>query len=192
MQFNEQYITKKPPQSIYKLNPDSDRYRICKYCETEFMTSHRSRKYCDNDNHCSNEYHNALKRYKRDMKKLNDEIEKQQQLEASEKIIKETNQVIIEETIETTVEETINETDETILKSNISILESLNVPVKGTKYTVEALDSYGYKFSTFTGRGKLFNIDSNKNCHFIQVGNFRLYRIAFSTILIINTIYNLC
>jgi len=76
MQFNEQYITKKPPQSIYKLNPDSDRYRICKYCETEFMTSHRSRKYCDNDNHCSNEYHNAQKRYNRDMKKLNEEIEK--------------------------------------------------------------------------------------------------------------------
>ena len=191
MQYNEQYIRKKPPQSIYKLNPDSDRYRICKYCDTEFMTSHRSRKYCDNDNHCSNEYHNALKRYKRDMKKLNDEIDKQQQLEASEELIEETKQDTNEETIETTFAETIKESDETILKSNISILESLNVAENGTGYTVEALDSYGYKISHFSGRGQLFNIDSNKNCHFLQVGNFRLCRVEYSKILITNLIHTL-
>lgn len=181
MQFNEQYIRKKPPQSIYKLNPDSDRYRICKYCDTEFMTSHRSRIFCDDK--CSDEYHNALKRYDRDMKKLDDEIEKQQKLEVSEELI--------EEAIETPHEETINETDESILRSNISILESLNVPIKGTYYTVEALDTYGFKFSHFSGRGQLFNIDSNKNCHFIQVGSYRLYRVGFSIILIINLIYTL-
>jgi hypothetical protein len=191
MQFHDNKINKKPPQSLYKLNTESDRYRICKYCATEFMVSHRSRKYCDNNNKCSNEFHNALKLYKRDVKKLNDEIEKQQQLEVSEDIIEETNKDTSEEPIETRVEETINETDETILKSNISILESLNLPVKGTNYTVEALDSYGFKFSHFSGRGELFNIDSNKNCHFIQVGNFRLYRVAFSTILIINLIHTL-
>ncbi len=181
MQFNEQYIRKKPPQSIYKLNPDSDRYRICKYCDTEFMTSHRSRIFCDDK--CSDEYHNAHKRYERDMKKLNDEIEKQQKLEVSEELI--------EETIETIVEESINETDEAILKSNISILESLNVAVNGTGYTVEALDSYGYKMSHFSGRGQLFNIDSNKNCHFLQVGNFRLCRVEYSKILITNLIHTL-
>jgi hypothetical protein len=191
MQFNEQYIRKEPPQSIYKLNPDSDRYRVCKYCDTEFMASHRSRKFCDNNNKCSNEFHNALKRYKRDMKKLNDEIEKQRQLDASEKTTEVSNLNTGEEAIETPHEETINETDESILRSNISILESLNVPIKGSNYTVEALDTYGFKFSHFSGRGQLFNIDSNKNCHFIQVGSYRLYRVGFSIILIINLIYTL-
>ena len=191
MQFHDKNITKKPPQSLYKLNTESDRYRVCKYCATEFMVSHRTRKYCDNNNKCSNEFHNALKRYKRDLKKLNDEIEKQQQLEVSEEIIEETNKDTSEETIETTVEESINETDETILKSNISILECLNVSVNGTEYMVEALDSYGFKFSHFSGRGQLFNIDSNKNCHFIQVGNFRLCRVEYSKILITNLIHTL-
>ena len=179
MQFNEQYIRKKPPQSIYKLNPDSDRYRICKYCDTEFMTSHRSRIFCDDK--CSDEYHNAHKRYERDMKKLNDEIEKQKQLEVSEELI--------EETIETIVEETINETDEAILKSNISILESLNVAVNGTEYEVEVLDSYGFKFNHYNGRGQLFNIDPTLNCHFTQVGTFRLCRVKYSKILITNLIH---
>ena len=179
MQFNEQYIPKKPPRSIYKLNPDSDRYRICKYCDTEFMTSHRSRIFCDDK--CSDEYHNALKRYDRDMKKLNDEIEKQQKLEVSEELI--------EETIETIVEETINETDEAILKSNISILESLNVAVNGTEYEVEVLDSYGFQFNHYNGRGQLFNIDPTLNCHFTQVGTFRLCRVKYSKILITNLIH---
>ena len=179
MQFNEQYIRKKPPQSIYKLNPDSDRYRICKYCDTEFMTSHRSRIFCDDK--CSDEYHNAHKRYERDMKKLNDVIEKQQKLEVSEELI--------EETIETIVEETINETDEAILKSNISILESLNVAVNGTEYEVEVLDSYGFQFNHYNGRGQLFNIDPTLNCHFTQVGTFRLCRVKYSKILITNLIH---
>ena len=179
MHFNEQYITKKPPQSIYKLNPDSDRYRNCKYCDTEFMTSHRTRIFCDDK--CSDEYHNALKRYNRDMKKLNGEIEKQQKLEVSEELI--------EETIETIVEETINETDEAILKSNISILESLNVAVNGTEYEVEVLDSYGFQFNHYNGRGQLFNIDPTLNCHFTQVGTFRLCRVKYSRILITNLIH---
>jgi hypothetical protein len=187
MKYHDKKINKRPPQFLYKLNPESDRYRICKNCATELMASHRTRIFCDDK--CSDEYHNAHKRYERDMKKLNDEIDKQQQLEASEELIEETNQVIIEETIETTVEETINETDEAILKSNISILESLNVAENGTGYTVEALDSYGYKMSHFSGRGQLFNIDSNKNCHFLQVGNFRLCRVEYSKILITNLIH---
>ena len=178
MQFNEQYIRKKPPQSIYKLNPDSDRYRICKYCDTEFMTSHRSRIFCDDK--CSDEYHNAHKRYERDMKKLNDEIEKQQKLEVSEELI--------EETIETIVEESIDETVEAKLKSNLSILESLIVAKDGTKYYFEVLESYGFDFNYYNGRGKLFNIDPIHNSHFIQVGTFRLCRVEYSEILITNLI----
>ena len=179
MKYHDKKINKRPPQFLYKLNPESDRYRICKNCETELMASHRTRIFCDDK--CSDEYHNALKRYNRDMKKLNDEIEKQQKLEVSEELI--------EETIETTVEETINETDETILKSNISILESLNVAVNGTEYEVEVLDSYGFQFNHYNGRGQLFNIDPTLNCHFTQVGTFRLCRVKYSKILITNLIH---
>jgi hypothetical protein len=179
MKYHDKKINKRPPQFLYKLNPESDRYRICKNCETELMASHRTRIFCDDK--CSDEYHNALKRYDRDMKKLNEEIDKQQQLEASEELI--------EETIETTLLETIEESDETIIKSNISILESLNVDVNGTEYEVEVLDSYGFQFNHYNGRGQLFNIDPSLNCHFTQVGTFRLCRVKYSRILITNLIH---
>ena len=178
MKYHAQKLTKTYIRSPYKLDRESDRFRICINCGREFMAIDRRRIHCDDD--CSDEFHGAQKRLKRDANKLNAEIEKQQQLEVSEELI--------EETIETTIEET----DETILKSNVYILESLDVPKKGAYYTVEALDSYGFKFSHFSGRGQLLNIDSNRNCHFIQVGNYRLYRVAFSTLLIINLIYTLC
>jgi hypothetical protein len=143
------------------------------------MATHRTRIYCDDK--CSDEYHNAQKRYNRDMKKLNEEIDKQQKLEGSEELI--------EEMIETKVEETIEESDETIIKSNISILESLNVDVDGTEYEIEVLDSYGFQFNHYNGRGQLFNIDPSLNCHFTQVGTFRLNRVKFSKILITNLIH---
>lgn len=179
MKYHDKKINKRPPQFLYKLNPESDRYRICKNCGTELMATHRTRIYCDDK--CSDEYHNAKKRYNRDMKKLNEEIDKQQQLEASEELI--------EETIESTVEETIKESDETIIKSNISILESLNIDVEGTEYEIEVLDSYGFQFNHYNGRGQLFNIDPSLNCHFTQVGTFRLCRVKFSKILITNLIH---
>ena len=75
MKYHDKKINKRPPQFLYKLNPESDRYRICKNCGTELMASHRTRIYCDDK--CSDEYHNAQKRYNRDMKKLNEEIEKE-------------------------------------------------------------------------------------------------------------------
>jgi hypothetical protein len=46
----------------FELNPDSDRYRECLNCKAPFMATHRSRKFCDNDNWCHNEYHNRLKK----------------------------------------------------------------------------------------------------------------------------------
>ena len=129
------------------------------------------------------------KKIKREEKKLQQEIKKQK-LEELEETIEESNKNTIE-SVETTIEETINETDETILKSNISILESLNIAVNGTKYTVEALDSYGFQFTNYNGRGQLFNIDPIHNCHFTQVGNFRLHRVEYSKILITNLIHTL-
>jgi hypothetical protein len=178
MQYHDKNLKKTVPYSPYKMNEESDRYRCCKNCSKEFMTPHRHRIFCDDE--CSNEYHNALKRYNRDMKKLQDEIESQQQIDVAEEIIEKANKV--------TIEETIDETYETILKSNISILESLNVAENGTKYYFEVLESYGFDFTYYNGRGQLFNIDPKLNCHFTQVGTFRLCRVEYSKILITNLI----
>ncbi len=178
MKYNSQNTLIKPPFSPYKMDRESDRFRVCDNCGREFMAYDRSLVYCNEK--CRWEYHNTNKTRIREEKKL----------EELEETIEESNKNTIE-SVETTVEETINETDETILKSNISILESLNVAVNGTKYTVEALDSYGFQFTNYNGRGQLFNIDPIHNCHFTQVGNFRLHRVEYSKILITNLIHTL-
>lgn len=178
MKYNSQNTLIKPPFSPYKMDRESDRFRVCDNCGREFMAYDRSLVYCNEK--CRWEYHNTNKTRIREEKKL----------EELEETIEESNKNTIE-SVETTVEETINETDETILKSNISILESLNLAVKGTKYTVEALDSYGFQFTNYNGRGQLFNIDPIHNCHFTQVGNFRLHRVEYSKILITNLIHTL-
>jgi hypothetical protein len=178
MKYNSQNTLIKPPFSPYKMDRESDRFRVCDNCGREFMAYDRSLVYCNEK--CRWEYHNTKKNRIREEKKL----------EELEETIEESNKNTIE-SVETTVEETINEKDETILKSNISILESLNVAVNGTKYTVEALVSYGFQFSNYNGRGQLFNIDPIHNCHFTQVGNFRLHRVEYSKILITNLIHAL-
>ena len=178
MKYNSQNTLIKPPFSPYKMDRESDRFRVCDNCGREFMAYDRSLVYCNEK--CRWEYHNTNKTRIREEKKL---VELEETIEESNK-----NTI---ESVETTVEETINETDETILKSNISILESLNVAVNGTKYTVEALDSYGFQFTNYNGRGQLFNIDPIHNCHFTQVGNFRLHRVEYSKILITNLIHTL-
>lgn len=185
MQYHAKNITKSVPYSPYKMDQESDRYRSCKNCSKEFMTPHRTRIFCDEE--CSNEYHNAQKRYNRDMKKLQNEFESQQQLVATEEIKEESSKTTIE-SIEKKIDESIDETVEAKLKTNLSILESLYIAKDGTKYYLEVLESYGFDFNYYNGRGKLFNIDPKYNSHFIQVWTFRLCRVEYSEILITNLI----
>ena len=103
-----------------------------------------------------------------------------------------TSEEKIEVSNEESSNETIQETDESIFEMNVSILDSLQISKKGDYYNIDVLHNYGFQFSHFSGKGKLFNIDPNLNCHFLQVKNYRLYRVGFSTILIINLIHLPC
>ncbi len=178
MRYNSQNTLVKPPFSPDKMDRLSNRYRVCFNCGREFMAEDRSSIYCHKK--CRWEFHNTNKTRIREEKKL----------EELEETVEESNKKTIE-SVETTIEETINETDETILKSNISILESINVPVNGKEYEVEVLDSYGFQFEYYNGRSQLFNIDPSLNCHFTQVGTFRLFRVEYSRILIKNLTHKL-
>lgn len=77
----------------------------------------------------------------------------------------------------------------TIAEANVKILDTLNLhPTKGTHFNLEKLHSMGIDFTGYSGRGDLYNIDQIENCHFIQIGNYRLYRTEFSKVLIIKII----
>ena len=184
MRYNSQNRLIKLPVSPYKMDRESDRYRVCQNCGKEFMAYDRSLIYCHEK--CRWEFHNTNKARIREEKKLEEENEKNRLAELETISLEKSEDLKME-----TGKESINETDETILKSNISILESINVPVNGKEYEVEVLDSYGFQFEYYNGRSQLFNIDPSLNCHFTQVGTFRLYRVEYSRILIKNLIHKL-
>ena len=48
------------PKIIYKLDPTSDRYRVCPECKKAFMANHRSRDF--HTKKCANEYNNRIKK----------------------------------------------------------------------------------------------------------------------------------
>lgn len=161
--MNPVNLTHPRKKSVYKLDKTSDRYRICPNDGVEFMANDRREKFCNP--RCADEYHNLKKK---ELTKTN--IASQ---------IDVTSQIDTTETQE--VELPIN-----LLTQNINLLESLSIDnLKGTRFSIDWLFSLGLDFSYFNGKGKLHNIDTNQNCHFLQMGNFRLFRTEFSQILII-------
>ena len=63
---------------------------------------------------------------------------------------------------------------------NYYIINSYN----GSKFNMDYLYSIGFDLFSFNGKGALFNIDPQLNCHFIQIGSYRLFRVEFSEVLI--------
>jgi hypothetical protein len=152
-----------------KIDPTSDLYRICKNDQVEFMANHRNQIFCDEK--CADDFHNRKKR------------------EAAEKKLMEEVNKALEAPIPIPVPETplpiaVKSPDDNLMK-NVKILDTLEIdPEKGTHYNMDWLYSIGYDFKANTGKGKLYNIDQSLNCHFIQIGNYRLYRVEFSHVLI--------
>ena len=185
MRYNSKNTLIKPPFSPYKMDRLSNRFRVCPNCSREFMAYDRSLIYFNEK--CRWEFHNTKKTRVREDKKFEEEIEKNRHVEVK---------TISDEKIEVSNEEsnieTIQKTDESILEMNVLILDSLQISKKGDYYNIDVLHNYGFQFSHFSARGQLFNIDPNLNCHFLQVKNYRLFRVAFSTILIINLLHLPC
>jgi hypothetical protein len=170
MKFHSQHLKKSVPTSFFKMDTESDRFRQCKNCGKKFMTPHRGRIYCND--FCSDEFNNREKRWKREEASFNSS-------NSTEEITIENSQLKLEP-------------DDEILQNNLAILESLNITVKEQYINMDSLDQFGYKYSHYTGKGKLYNIDPSKECHFLQLANYRLYRVDFSTLLVVNLNYVLC
>lgn len=152
-------------KSPYKMDPNSDRYRRCPNDGVEFMAVHRSEKFCCPQ--CADEFHNELKRKEAQEKKLLEEVKS---------IIDDPTKVQTQVQSETLVDKA---------KQNVKILDTLTLdPVKGSVFNIDWLYSLGIDLSACNGRGVLHNIDSSHNCHFLQIGNYRLYRVEFSEVLI--------
>ncbi len=145
------------------MDPSSDRYRKCPNDGVEFMAVHRSEKFCCDK--CADEFHNRKKK------------------DAENKILEEAKSIIAKPI--TPEQQVQSETTLDKVQQNVKIINTLTLdPDKGTVFNIDWLYSLGIEFTAFNGKGILYNIDKSYNCHFIQIGNYRLFRVEFSEILI--------
>ena len=140
----------------YAMDRESDRYRVCLNDGVEFMAKHRNEKHCCPE--CADEFSNNKK------KKIREELLKDS---------KELEKIKQNKTISLLTDE-----------ANIPILDQLPIQESGSLFYPEYLQSLGVDFEKYNGRGELYNIDPDLNCHFLQMGPYRLYRVEFSQILI--------
>ena len=150
-------------KSAYKMDRTSHRYRKCPNDGYEFMTDNLGRIYCCDQ--CADEFNNQKKRA------------------AENKLLEEAKAIIATPAVPQTQSQSEVPLDK--VRQNIKIIDTLTIdPVKGSVFNIDWLYSKGIDFSAYNGRGVLYNIDSSHNCHFIQIGNYRLFRVEFSEVLI--------
>jgi hypothetical protein len=143
-------------ERLYRMDKESDRYRVCLNDGVEFMANDRREIHCCPE--CADEYSNEKKRLAK--------LENQQNLIETETVL---NDII----------EQINNEEK-----NIQILDQFHLKANGSIFNMDYLSSIGLDFFSYNGKGELFNIDPQLNCHFIQIGSYRLYRVEFSEVLI--------
>lgn len=150
-------------KSAYKMDRTSIRYRKCPNDGYEFMTDNLGRIYCSD--HCADEFNNQKKR------------------DAENKLLEEAKAIIASPAVPQAQSQPEVPLDKA--RQNVKIIDTLTIdPVKGSVFNIDWLYSKGIDFSAYNGRGVLYNIDSSHNCHFIQIGNYRLFRVEFSEVLI--------
>jgi hypothetical protein len=149
-------LLKRKIERLYKMDRESDRYRVCLNDGVEFMANDRREKHCCPE--CADEYNNEKKRLAK--------LELQQTILDTENALSEN------------IEQINNK------EKNLKILDQLQLKELGSTYNMDYLHSIGFDFFSFNGKGALFNIEPQHNCHFIQIGSYRLYRVEFSQVLI--------
>ena len=142
------------------IDKTSEFYRKCPQCEQEFMAEHMNRQFCSDQ--CGDDYNNAKKRLAPKAKSTG-----------------------IHEKVATV--NTLFNAEPTIQNQNLEILRNLLKPNEENWFELHELDNLGFNFSGFSGKGKLYNIADEYKSHFIPIGEFRIYRVGFSTVLIKNT-----
>ena len=162
----------------FQLDPESNRYRVCPYCGEAHMVKHLGRDYCSKK--CADNYHNEKKRLLKQAESL---IQEEAEIENQMKV-----EIPAQETpaIE---EKAINAIDPVQwtnkMKKNIWILDAIAIDKKkGSYFYVEELLNRGFNFAIYSYRAKLHNIDPKEGCHFLILGDFKIYSIDYGKVLI--------
>lgn len=139
----------------YSLDPESIRYRVCPYCEQEFMAIHLSEEYCCNK--CANDYYNQFIRKKK--KTISDQITKN--------------------------EEKLNIAEPKPLLTCVEILDRMQIdPEKGLIVNIDTFIASGFDLNAFSERISLTDKDPTNKCHALRFGIYYIYWKSLSEFLI--------
>jgi hypothetical protein len=151
-----------------ELDPLSNRYRVCPNCQTPHMVRNKGRDFCSD--RCADQHYNARRRLLK---------------QALQTVQIKPTEVATTESDTTSAAATDYRACAENHDKNLQILNSLSIDTKnGTVIHSDDLLSRGFDFELSSGRGVLYNIDPSLNCHFMQYGVYRIYRVDFSQLLI--------
>lgn len=155
-------------EKIMKLNPESDRYRICPECKISFMTDHGSRHF--HTKKCANDYNNRKKRLTKEAEKMLNHKTTEKANEEQEAL----TEIVINQSIESKKNEIVNSVKASIEKTFINRNEYLLTTIlRGQKQT-EVSTSYmiglGLDLNAYDSREKLPYCDLHK----LSFGNFSI------------------
>lgn len=167
-----------------ELDPLSDRYRVCPNCGSPHMVRNKGRDFCSD--RCADQHYNARRRLMKQAEPKRD-IEPAPLPLALPALPPVPEPIAVIESVAVTTEEVGLPTQPQVTdyEKNIQILESSSIlPDSGTVYHLDDLTRAGFVYDACSGRGTLHNIDPKLNCHFVQYGKYRIYRVDFSHVLI--------
>lgn len=140
---------------LYRMDKESDRYRVCPNDGEEFMANDRGEVYCCPE--CADEFHN----YKKKIAKL------------KEKNLSEID-IVLNEVIE----------QRNMIKKNLLVLDNLELDKIGSVFNLDYLFSLGFDSFLCNSKTSIFFKDKTTERYYTQFENYRIFRVEFSEVLI--------
>ena len=162
-------MKKKTTKPIYKLDPTSDRCRVCPYCKKPHMVNHLSKDYCC-DSHADKHYNE-----KRRLKNHAESMLKEEQ----EAIIKEGEGIEKKTPSIAQPEISAEEVKKNGIEKNVEVFDRMEVdPNEGSIYGILYLEGNGVDFRCHSF--KINNEDSTtgKFSNYIIIKNYKVERMS--------------
>ncbi len=166
-------------KNIPKLDPSSDRYRICPYCGEGHLVPHLSQDYCCPD-HATRHYNE-----KRRLNKQAETIINAEKLNKAIVVEKKDNgmAIITKPPLSPEEEKKIG------IEKNVSIFNQLPIDDEnGTDFKITQLEAIGVNFRNYSSLHKNENVANGYTSNFLLIKNYKICRIEKDIVKIEKTI----
>lgn len=162
-------------QPIYKLDPTSDRYRICPYCKKPHMVQHLGKDYCCDDH--ADKHFNEKRRLKNHAETM---LEKNQKMEDKE----------IENAVKTISippqEISQDELRSQGIEKNVAIFDNIEIdPIKGSVYEIPYLVRNGVNLKHYSFKLEHNDVAKGNSCSYLIIKNYKIELVTKYKVLII-------